>query len=206
LKALYKIFLVSDDIKHEVRKLHIGRKIRELRKKAGFVLQDLSDRTGLSKPLLSQIEKEVVSPPIATLLKISKAFNVNIGFFFQDNCPEEKVVLVKRDESKVMDSRYFGKEESGYYYEALAYRKSKKYMEPFLVEFKRKKAEKLSYFSHDGEEFIYLLEGVLEFRTENQQYILYPGDSLYFESSIPHAYRALERKNARALTVVYPTR
>ena len=206
MKALYKIFLVSDDIKHEVRKLHIGRKIRELRKKAGFVLQDLSDRTGLSKPLLSQIEKEVVSPPIATLLKISKAFNVNIGFFFQDNCPEEKVVLVKRDESKVMDSRYFGREESGYYYEALAYRKSKKYMEPFLVEFKRKKAEKLSYFSHDGEEFIYLLEGVLEFRTENQQYILYPGDSLYFESSIPHAYRALERKNARALTVVYPTR
>ena len=206
MKALYKIFLVSDDIKHEVKKLHIGRKIRELRKKAGFVLQDLSDRTGLSKPLLSQIEKEVVSPPIATLLKISKAFNVNIGFFFQDNCPEEKVVLVKRDESKVMDSRYFGKEESGYYYEALAYRKSKKYMEPFLVEFKRKKAEKLSYLSHDGEEFIYLLEGVLEFRTENQQYILYPGDSLYFESSIPHAYRALERKNARALTVVYPTR
>jgi transcriptional regulator with XRE-family HTH domain len=109
LKALYKIFLVSDDIKHEVKKLHIGRKIRELRKKAGFVLQDLSDRTGLSKPLLSQIEKEVVSPPIATLLKISKA-------------------------------------------------------------------------------------------------LLYPGDSLYFESSIPHAYRALERKNARALTVVYPTR
>jgi quercetin dioxygenase-like cupin family protein len=50
------------------------------------------------------------------------------------------------------------------------------------------------------------LEGVLEFRTENQQYVLYPGDSLYFESSIPHAYRALERKNAKALTVVYPVR
>jgi mannose-6-phosphate isomerase-like protein (cupin superfamily) len=97
-------------------------------------------------------------------------------------------------------------EESGYYYEALAYKKSKKNMEPFLVEFRRKKPEKLFYFSHDGEEFIYLLEGVLEFRTENQQYVLYPGDSLYFESSIPHAYRALEKKNARALTVVYPTR
>jgi transcriptional regulator with XRE-family HTH domain len=198
--------VVSDDIKHEVKKLHIGRKIRELRKKSGLILQGLSDRTGLSKPLLSQIEKEMVSPPIATLLKISKALNIDIGFFFQDNYPEEKVVLVKKDESKVIDSRYFGREESGYYYEALAYKKSKKYMEPFLVEFKRKKAEKLSYFSHDGEEFIYLLEGVLEFRTENQQYILYPGDSLYFESSIPHAYRALERKNARALTVVYPVR
>jgi transcriptional regulator with XRE-family HTH domain len=198
--------VVSDDIKHEVKKFHIGKKIRELRKKAGFVLQDLSDRTGLSKPLLSQIEKEIVSPPIATLLKISKALGVNIGFFFQDDYPEEKVVLVRSDESKVIDSRYFGREESGYYYEALAYKKSKKYMEPFLVEFKRMKAEKLSYFSHEGEEFIYLLEGTLEFRTQDQQYILYPGDSLYFESSIPHAYRALERKNARALTVVYPLR
>jgi len=198
--------MVGLDIKHDLKKLHIGKKIRDLRKKAGFVLQDLSDRTGLSKPLLSQIEKEAVSPPIATLLKISKALNVNIGFFFQDNAPEEKVVLVRKDESKVIDSRYFGREESGYYYEALAYKKSKKCMEPFLVEFKRKRVDRLSYFSHDGEEFIYLLEGTLEFRTEDQQYILQPGDSLYFESSTPHGYRALGRKNARALTVVYPVR
>ncbi|PIV24972.1 MAG: Cro/Cl family transcriptional regulator, partial [Deltaproteobacteria bacterium CG03_land_8_20_14_0_80_45_14] len=116
--------MVKEDIKHEVKKLHIGKKIRDLRKKAGLILQDLSDRTGLSKPLLSQIEKEVVSPPIATLLKISKALKVNIGFFFQDGDPEEKVVLVRKDESKVIDSRYFGREESGYYYEALAYKKS----------------------------------------------------------------------------------
>jgi len=198
--------VVSDDIRHEVKKLHIGKKIRELRKKGGFVLQDLSDRTGLSKPLLSQIEKETVSPPIATLLKISKALNTNISFFFQDDGSEEKVIVVRKDESKVIDSRYFGREESGYYYEALAFKKPQKYMEPFLVEFKRKRVDQLSYFSHDGEEFIYLLEGTLEFRTENQQYILQPGDSLYFESSIPHAYRALERRNAKALSVIYPAR
>ncbi|MBM4278062.1 MAG: cupin domain-containing protein [Deltaproteobacteria bacterium] len=195
-----------DDIKHEVKNLHIGKKIRELRKKAGFVLQDLSNRTGLSKPLLSQIEKEMVSPPIATLLKISKALNTNISFFFQNDGSEEKVVVVRKDESKVIDSRYFGREESGYYYEALAFKKPKKYMEPFLVEFKRKRVDQLSYFSHDGEEFIYLLEGTLEFRTEDQHYILQPGDSLYFESSIPHAYRALERRNAKALSVIYPGR
>jgi len=198
--------VASGDIKHEVKNLHIGRKIRDLRKKAGLALQDLSDRTEFSKPLLSQIEKEVVSPPIATLLKISKALDVNISFFFQNDDSEERVVLVRSHESKVVDSRYFGREESGYYYEALTYKKSKKFMEPFLVEFKRKSAEKLSYFSHDGEEFIDLLEGILEFRTENQQYILRPGDSLYFESSIPHAYRALERRNAKALSVIYPVR
>ena len=206
LNLYYSKIMVSEDIKHEVKKLHIGKKIRDLRKKADLVLQDLSNETGLSKPLLSQIEKEVVSPPIATLLKISKALNVNISFFFQDSDPEEKVVLVRKDESKVIDSRYFGREESGYYYEALAYKKPKKYMEPFLVEFKRKRAEQLSYFSHEGEEFIYLLEGRLEFRTEDRHYLLYPGDSLYFESSIPHAYRALGRRNSKALTVVYPVR
>ncbi len=206
LRIDYIRIMVAEDIRHEVRKLHIGEKIRDLRKKAGLVLQDLSDRTGLSKPLLSQIEKEMVSPPIATLLKISKALNTNISFFFQDDGSEERVVVVRKDESKVIDSRYFGREESGYYYEALAYKKPKKYMEPFLVEFKRKRPERLSYFSHDGEEFIYLLEGKLEFRTEDQQYLLDPGDSLYFESSIPHAYRALGRKNAKALTVVYPVR
>jgi transcriptional regulator with XRE-family HTH domain len=206
LNLYYSKIMVSEDIKHEVKKLHIGKKIRDLRKKAGLVLQDLSNETGLSKPLLSQIEKEVVSPPIATLLKISKALNVNLSFFFQDSDPEEKVVLVRKDESKVIDSRYFGREESGYYYEALAYKKPQKYMEPFLVEFKRKRAEQLSYFSHEGEEFIYLLEGRLEFRTEDQHYLLYPGDSLYFESSIPHAYRALGRRNSKALTVVYPVR
>ncbi len=198
--------MVSDEIKHEIKKLHIGKKIRTLRKEAGLVLQDLSDRTGLSKPLLSQIEKEVVSPPIATLLKISKALHVNISYFFQNSEPEERIVLVRKDESKKVDSRSFGREESGYYYEALAYKKAKKSMEPFLVEFKRKRIDRLSFFSHEGEEFIYLLEGTLEFRTENQQYILHPGDSLYFDSSIPHAYRSLERKNAKALTVVYSSK
>ncbi len=196
--------MVSEDIKHEVKKLHIGKKIRDLRKKAGFVLQDLSDLTGFSKPLLSQIEMGVVSPPVATLLKISKALHVNISFFFQDGNPEEKVVLVKRDKSKVIDSRYFGREESGYYYEALAFKKSKKNMEPFLVEFKRKRLEKLSYFSHEGEEFLYVLQGTLEFRTEDRHYVLDTGDSLYFESSIPHAYRAIGKSNVKALTVVYP--
>ena len=195
-----------DNIKHEVKNLHIGKKVRDLRKKAGFVLEDLSQRTGLSKPLLSQIEREVISPPIATLLKISKALQVNISHFFQNGNPEEPVVVVRKDESQVIDSRHFGREESGYYYEALAYKKSKKCMEPFLVEFKRKRAEQLSYFSHDGEEFIHLLEGVLEFRTEKEKYVLHPGDSLYLDSSIPHAYRALERRNAKALTVICPTR
>ena len=77
LNLYYSKIMVSEDIKHEVKKLHVGKKIRDLRKKAGLVLQDLSNETGLSKPLLSQIEKQVVSPPIATLLVEFKRKELN---------------------------------------------------------------------------------------------------------------------------------
>jgi transcriptional regulator with XRE-family HTH domain len=198
--------MVAGDIKREMEKLYIGKKIRHLRRGSDLTLQELSKRTGLSAPLLSLVEKGSVSPPIATLLKISKALNINIGFFFQEGNVEEDVTLVRKDESKVIDSRYFGREESGYYYESLAYKKSSKAMEPFLVEFKRKSLDKLSYYSHEGEEFIYLIDGRLEFRTKKEAYLLNAGDSLYFASSTPHAYRSLERTNAKALVVVYPKR
>jgi quercetin dioxygenase-like cupin family protein len=79
-------------------------------------------------------------------------------------------------------------------------------MEPFLVEFKRKKVEKLSFLRHEGEEFLYVLQGTLEFTTEDEKFVLYEGDSLYFESFIPHAYRAVGNRNAKALTVVYSAR
>ncbi len=194
----------DDDIKSEVKKLRIGSKIRDLRRQAGFILENLSQQTGLSKSLLSQIEKGVICPPIATLLKISKALNVNISFFIRDNEPEESIMLVKKEESRAIDSRYFGREEGGYYYEALAFKKAEKHMEPFLVEFKRIKVDKLSYLSHGGEEFLHVLEGTIEFRTEKKCLTLDPGDSLYFESSVPHAYRALGKRNAKALCVFYP--
>ena len=79
-------------------------------------------------------------------------------------------------------------------------------MEPFLVEFRRSRVDKLAYLSHEGEEFIYLINGTLEFRTKKETLILNAGDSLYFDSSIPHAYRSLERKNSKALVVVYSKR
>jgi transcriptional regulator with XRE-family HTH domain len=197
---------VPEDIKEDIERLHIGKKIRELRVASRLILQDLSDRTGLSKSLISQIESETVSPPIATLIKISKALGVNISYFFQETTSEEPVALIRKAESKVIDSRYFGRDRTGYYYEALAYKKATKSMEPFLVEFRRKKVEKSSFLSHEGEEFVHLMEGSLEFRTEKEVYTLDPGDSLYFDSSTPHAYRSLGKNNAKAIVVVYAKR
>ncbi|MGQ9693703.1 MAG: helix-turn-helix domain-containing protein [Thermodesulfobacteriota bacterium] len=198
---------MSTDAKEreELKELNLGQKIKALRQRKKISLDDMARRTNLSQPLLSQIESEVVAPPVATLLKIARALNVNISYFFQAEEGEEKkaVVVRKNERKKVFRRIHEDPAKVGYYYESLAYPKADRHMEPFQVEFEAKKKEDLIFFNHKGEEFVFVLEGQLEFNYENEVYLLEPGDSLYFDSSLPHAFRAMGRKNALALDVIY---
>jgi quercetin dioxygenase-like cupin family protein len=138
------------------------------------------------------------------LLKISKALNVNIGYFFQEEESGKKAVVVRKNERKQIFRRiHEDPTKTGYYYESLAYPKADKHMEPFHVQFEIKKKEDLIFLTHKGEEFIYVLEGQLEFNYEDETISLEPGDSLYFDPSIPHAFRAVGKKNALAIDVIY---
>ncbi len=189
---------------NDLKDLNLGQKIRNLRQRKGMSLRATAEKASLSEPLLSQIEGEVVAPPVATLLKISKALEINIGYFFQDQEDEKHAVIVPRNERKRVFRRiHEDPSKVGYYYESLAYPKSEKHMEPFHVTFEVKKKEDLIFFTHKGEEFIYVLDGQLEFNFENETYSLGAGDSLYFDSSIPHAFRAVGKKNAAAIDVIY---
>ena len=186
-----------------VKALNIGPKIRRIRKQKALTLQNLSVATGLSKPLLSQIENEIVVPPIATLLKISRALDKDIAFFFQDTNSDTKVTVVRASERGSPDARKLGGNEIGYHYAALAYKKNRKNMEPFFVEFGNSDEKNMSYYRHVGEEFIFVLQGKLEFRTTEEVHELKAGDSLYFESDVPHAYRSLGNRNATAVVVLF---
>ncbi|MCK5912751.1 MAG: helix-turn-helix transcriptional regulator, partial [Desulfuromusa sp.] len=73
-----------NEFRTEVKELQIGQKIRDLRQKQRMTLQDLSQTTELSKPLLSQVENDQVIPPLATLLRISKALRVPLQTFFEE--------------------------------------------------------------------------------------------------------------------------
>jgi transcriptional regulator with XRE-family HTH domain len=191
------------DAEEGVKAFNIGRKIREIRKAKALTLQNLSTLTGLSKPLLSQIENEIVVPPISTLLRISKALSKEIAFFFQGPNHDQKVTVVRAFERERLDTKQLGRPEAGYFYESLAYKKGRKTMEPFMIEFETKDERDLSFYSHEGEEFIFVLEGSLEFRTRDEVHQLAPGDSLYFESDVPHAYRAVGEENAKAIAVLF---
>ncbi|MBW2063213.1 MAG: helix-turn-helix domain-containing protein [Deltaproteobacteria bacterium] len=188
----------------DVMALEIGGKIKNLRLEKNYTLQDLTDKTGLSKPLISQIENNRVVPPVATLLKLARALDVGLGYFFQDKETKDRVVLTRKSERKTVSRQHhYKKDEVGYTYSSLEVKKARKHMEPFWVMFEVTETKDMRFFSHDGEEFVYLFSGRLEFRTKDQVLVLEPGDALYFESDISHAFRALSQEPAQALIVVY---
>lgn len=189
------------DMKDELASLDIGSQIRKLRNGRGLTLQDLADLTGLSKPNLSQIENNLVTPPIATLLKISTALGVSIGHFFQQTAQESSIVVVrKEDRYGVAKGPHIS--HIGYQYEPLAYPKVDKLMEPFIVHMEEREADAIVFNNHRGEEFLYMLEGKLEFRCGDSIVILEEGDSLYFDSVIPHGYRGIGGP-AKTLVVIH---
>lgn len=188
-------------MKDELASLDIGNQIRKLRNKREQTLQDLADLTGLSKPNLSQIENNLVTPPIATLLKISTALGVSIGHFFQETGQNSSVVVVrKEDRYGVAKGPHIT--HIGYQYEPLAYPKIDKNMEPFIVHMEERDADAIVFNNHRGEEFLYVLEGKLEFHCGDTVVLLQEGDSLYFDSVIPHGYRGIDGP-AKTLVVIY---
>lgn len=194
----------DQELQTAVRALQIGNKIRELREKKRYTLQELSSKTGLSKALLSQIENNRVIPPIATLLRLAKALDVSLSYFFQDEVKGRSVYVTRANERLRVDRRQHHKEgEVNYIYEALETQKHDKHMEPFYVEFPPMDVEDLVFTSHEGEEFVYVLDGVIEFRTANTVLILNPGDSLYFDATQGHAFRSLREDTSKAVIVVW---
>jgi transcriptional regulator with XRE-family HTH domain len=188
-------------MKDKVAALDIGSQIRKLRNRRELTLQDLANLSGLSKPNLSQIENNLVTPPIATLLKISTALGVPIGHFFQETAQESNIVVVrKEDRYGVAKGQHIS--HIGYQYEPLAYPKADKCMEPFIVHMEERESDAIVYNNHRGEEFLYVIEGTLEFRCGDSTVTLREGDSLYFDSVVPHGYRGIGGP-AKTLVVIY---
>ena len=193
-----------EEIRRKIKELAIGKKIRAIRQAKGLTLEDVSKRTGLSKALISRVENEQVSPPIATLLRIASALKVEISHFFSDKTAPHKVTVVRHHEvSSSRDSMMIVGKDAGYTYELLAFKKDDKHMEPFIVRFDLREREEVALQQHKGEEFLHLLEGKLEFFTRDEVILLEQGDSIYFDSSIPHGYRGIGKKSPKALVVVY---
>ncbi len=193
------------DIKAQIKEFRIGEKIRGQRQQRRLTLQELSEMTGLSKPLLSQIENEQVVPPLATLLKIARGLKVDIHFFFEDEGNRQKLVLTRGESLRPSLQRLaVNAENRPYTYHSLAQGMRQKHMEPFLVEVENSTWDDKLLFHHEGEEeFLYVLEGEIDLHYNNDVYRLQPGDSAYYDSSQPHGLVSVGTDKARIVAVLY---
>jgi transcriptional regulator with XRE-family HTH domain len=187
--------------------LSIGDKLKALRIGQGKTVEELAMDTQMDPVLISQIEKGVTTPPVGTLIKLASAFNVHVGHFFEEEHAPHKVEVVRSSERKRIQ-RVLSHRPSplSYAYQSLAYRKSDRMMEPFLLEFDIHIDEEIPPLEHEGEEFIFLLEGELEVHMGKEVIHLYEGDSIYFDSDVPHAFIGRGHKKPKAIAVLYAHR
>jgi transcriptional regulator with XRE-family HTH domain len=194
----------NEQIPSAAGEFKIGGKVKDLREKNFHTLHDLAAKTGISKSVLAEIESDEIMPPVATLLKLARALNVGMAHFFKDEAPAEQVSVTRAGERISVKRRPHHREgEVDYVYESLEARMPGKHMEPLLVEFAPMETAEMVFASHEGEEFIFLLDGRLEFRTNDRVESISAGDAIYFDSVLNHSFRSLTEAPARALVVVW---
>jgi transcriptional regulator with XRE-family HTH domain len=180
----------------------VGQRVRRVRKEKGLTLEDVSQRTGLDAEYLGRIEASQVSPPLGALIRIAKALDMKLGRFISSGAVKPYTV-VRKSERRVV-SRYTSAQgdQYGYTYESLAPDKKDRHMEPFMVTLVPSGAKK-ELSTHAGQEFIYVLEGRMEVILDDHTDVLYPGDSIYYDSTVPHLVRCHGNQETVILAVLY---
>ncbi|MBI3829049.1 MAG: helix-turn-helix transcriptional regulator [Planctomycetes bacterium] len=176
----------------EAKPAALGALIRSLRARRGLRLEDVAKRSGYTKGFLSKIENGRASPPIATLMRLADALSVDPAVFFRANgnglgsAGSRANVLVKPEQRARVENAGAG---PGYTYWSLAAPRLHKAMEPFLLTIRPGEIDPKKTFQHPGEEFLFMLEGRMDYKVGGETFPMGPGDSLYFDSSKPHAPR-----------------
>ncbi len=178
----------------------ISAHIKKIRTSKKMTLQDLADRTGLTKGYLSKVERSDKAPPYSTLNKIAGALSVEVTTLLNGTVgPVHDGTIVfgrKKDGKLIRESSDL----AGYDYIVLGAGKPGRNMEPFLI-YAPFSLQKM--YEHEGEEFFYVLEGRLEFYYGETKYIMEAGDHVYFDSRIPHSGISLGDTKAKLLVVIY---
>ena len=177
----------------------IGERLRALRLRKKMGLVELSRHSGLSPALLSKIERGLLFPTLPTLLRIALVFSVDLGFFF--TAPREKpVVAVARRKERVRLPEVPGGHDSVYEFESLDYGANERKMNAYFARFLPARTARPPH-AHEGCEFVYVLNGTLRISTAVEDHVLHGGDSMYFDSSQPHAYRRVGPRACHAIVV-----
>jgi quercetin dioxygenase-like cupin family protein len=180
----------------------MGRRLKKAREDRGLSLFDIYLRTNISVDDLTEIEEGNVIPPLGTVIKLAKALDMKVGYFISGE--EGKAYTIVRKDDRKVTSRYDAKKEKqyGYEYVSLAPNKTDRHMEPFLVTLEPSEtAEERS--THDGQEFIFVFQGKMEVRLGEEIHILETGDSIYYDSTVPHLVKCHNKEITKIIAVLY---
>ena len=172
----------------------IGAKIKSIRESKQLSTQEVSERSGLSIEQIERIEGNIDFPSLAPLIKIAR---VELG-----------PVICRKKDSNDTNSIGFSNNDSKarkhMEYHSLSQDKSGRHMEPFLIDVAPSEdGVDFVLSTHEGEEFIYVLEGILEINYGKNTYILEEGDSIYYDSIVAHHVHAAADNTAKILGVIY---
>ncbi|MEZ4518835.1 MAG: cupin domain-containing protein [Chloroflexota bacterium] len=172
---------------------NVGQNIRSIREQQGYSLRALAERCGLSTNAISLIERGENSPTVSSLHLLAKALNVSITDFFQSDW-QQSVVIVRPEER-------LRSEGEGVVIENLGIGLSNQQMEPFMVTVAPGAGTWGQPVTHPGEEFVYCMAGSLDYQVGERVYHLEPGDSLLFDATLDHSFRAAGPESALLLMI-----
>ncbi|HYF75400.1 MAG TPA: XRE family transcriptional regulator [Candidatus Nitrosocosmicus sp.] len=178
----------------------IGEKINELRSSKGMTLKELGDKANLSVSFLSQAERGLTSITINSLKKIAEALDVDMNNFFTPP-KSHRPTIIRSYEHEVIRI-----DESNLIYHNLGSEMPERQLDPVIVTILPSQAtEEVIPYEHQGEEFVYVLEGIFTIFLEDRQYELYPGDSIHISSTTPHNWANFTNKLVKILAVSTPS-
>jgi quercetin dioxygenase-like cupin family protein len=178
----------------------IGQRVRQIREDKGLSLAALSNLTGFDVDFLEKIEKHEIHPQLGTAIKLSKALDSAFGRLISGLGDRLYSVTRRHDQRIVSRSTGQAGKQKLYTYKSLAPEVKGRHMEALLVQLEENPEGELSV--HDGEEFIYVLEGMVRMQIGDDRFELAPGDSVYYLSTTPHLIAA-QTGQATIVAVLY---
>lgn len=182
----------------------VGEKIKSLRETKNISIDELAERSGLALEQVHRIEDNIDLPSLAPLIKIARALGVRLGTFLDDQNELGPVVCRKKE---MPDSISFSNNaihsRRHMQYHSLSKSKADRHMEPFIIDVEATSDTDFILSSHEGEEFIMVMEGIMEISYGKNTYILEEGDSIYYDSIVPHHVHAYDGQAAKILAVIY---
>ncbi len=183
----------------------LGGKIRQIRETQKISVEELANNSNTSIELIEQLENGALVPSLTPLMQIARALGVRLGTFLDDTTHNGPVVTTSGASNNVV--RFSGNcdtcENSTLDFFSLATDKADRHMEPFIIDVHPPKSGDAKQSSHEGEEFIYVLSGQIEILYGKDSFQLSSGDSIYYDSIVPHHVHAVGSEDAKILAVVY---